>query len=136
MCTFFFFLYSHSKYKSMTSIIGIGIENEAETTIIGTGIGGLTLFQIYPHCDKHVVSVRITSEDPEENFRPASGEITNLNFRSTQFVWGYFSHVGAGSLHEFADSQFGHLFATGSTRFIALHIVFIVSNHYFSTSYN
>ncbi|VDO34627.1 unnamed protein product, partial [Onchocerca flexuosa] len=71
---------------------------------------------IYPHCDKHVVSVRITSEDPEENFRPASGEITNLNFRSTQFVWGYFSHVGAGSLHEFADSQFGHLFATGSTR--------------------
>ncbi|VDN04662.1 unnamed protein product [Thelazia callipaeda] len=75
---------------------------------------------IYPHCDKHVVSVRITSEDPEENFRPASGEITNLNFRSTQFVWGYFSHVGAGSLHEFADSQFGHLFATGSTRHLAI----------------
>ncbi|KAK6110203.1 Carboxyl transferase domain family protein [Brugia pahangi] len=75
---------------------------------------------IHPHCDKHVVSVRITSEDPEENFRPASGEITNLNFRSTQFVWGYFSHVGAGSLHEFADSQFGHLFATGSTRHLAI----------------
>lgn len=72
------------------------------------------------------MSVRITSEDPEENFRPASGEITNLNFRSTQFVWGYFSHVGAGSLHEFADSQFGHLFATGSTRFVAFHIVFIL----------
>lgn len=76
--------------------------------------------QMHMNADKHIVSVRITSEDPDENFRPASGEITNLNFRSTQFVWGYFSHVGAGSLHEYADSQFGHLFATGSTRHLAI----------------
>ncbi|KHN74327.1 Acetyl-CoA carboxylase [Toxocara canis] len=76
--------------------------------------------ELHMSSDKHIVSVRITSEDPEENFRPASGEITNLNFRSTQFVWGYFSHVGAGSLHEYADSQFGHLFASGSTRHAAI----------------
>ncbi|VDK44469.1 unnamed protein product [Anisakis simplex] len=76
--------------------------------------------ELHMSSDKHIVSVRITSEDPDENFRPASGEITNLNFRSTQFVWGYFSHVGAGSLHEYADSQFGHLFASGSTRHAAI----------------
>lgn len=31
-------------------------------------------------------------------------------------VWGYFSVVADGGVHEFADSQFGHLFATGETR--------------------
>lgn len=76
--------------------------------------------------------MRITSEDPEENFQPTSGEIKNLNFRSSQFVWGYFSHVGAGSLHEFADSQFGHLFASGSTR-LGIYLVpksFVIIQRY------
>uniref|UniRef100_A0A915AGR3 Acetyl-CoA carboxylase n=1 Tax=Parascaris univalens TaxID=6257 RepID=A0A915AGR3_PARUN len=84
------------------------------------GTDKIAFDDLHMSSDKHIVSVRITSEDPEENFRPASGEIMNLNFRSTQFVWGYFSHVGAGSLHEYADSQFGHLFASGSTRHAAI----------------
>jgi acetyl-CoA carboxylase / biotin carboxylase 1 len=31
-------------------------------------------------------------------------------------VWGYFSVDSSGLVHEFADSQFGHLFATGKDR--------------------
>ena len=39
-----------------------------------------------------------------------------LNFRSLRNVWGYFSVVSSGGLHEFADSQFGHIFAWGERR--------------------
>ncbi len=39
-----------------------------------------------------------------------------LNFRSRQNVWGYFSISSSGGLHEFADSQFGHIFSHGETR--------------------
>ena len=31
-------------------------------------------------------------------------------------MWGYFSVGANGGVHEFADSQFGHLFATGEDR--------------------
>lgn len=65
-----------------------------------------------------VIAARITSEDPSEGFRPASGAVVNLNFHSNQNVWGYFSVSTTGKVHEFADSQFGHLFAKGTTRFI------------------
>ena len=34
-------------------------------------------------------------------------------------MWGYFSVGANGGIHEFADSQFGHLFANGPTREIA-----------------
>jgi biotin carboxylase len=36
--------------------------------------------------------------------------------QSTSSVWGYFSVGANGGIHEFADSQFGHLFASGPTR--------------------
>ena len=39
-----------------------------------------------------------------------------MSFQSTPTVWGYFSVGANGGVHEFADSQFGHIFATGSTR--------------------
>ena len=39
-----------------------------------------------------------------------------LTFRSRQNVWGYFSISASGGLHEFADSQFGHIFSHGDTR--------------------
>jgi acetyl-CoA carboxylase/biotin carboxylase 1 len=39
-----------------------------------------------------------------------------LNFRSNPNVWGYFSMDSSGSIHEFANSQFGHLFASGPNR--------------------
>jgi biotin carboxylase/acetyl-CoA carboxylase carboxyltransferase component/biotin carboxyl carrier protein len=67
-----------------------------------------------------VIAARITSEDPAEGFRPASGQVKDLVFRSSQNVWGYFSVTNDGKVHEFADSQFGHIFARGSTRHEAI----------------
>ncbi|KAL3102143.1 hypothetical protein niasHS_003552 [Heterodera schachtii] len=67
-----------------------------------------------------VIAARITSEDPAEGFRPASGAVEVLNFQSNQNVWGYFSVSSTGKVHEFADSQFGHLFAKGMTRYEAI----------------
>lgn len=64
----------------------------------------------------HCIAVRITAENAEAGFKPTSGGIQELNFRSTPNVWGYFSMDSSGSIHEFADSQFGHLFASGPDR--------------------
>jgi acetyl-CoA carboxylase/biotin carboxylase 1 len=65
----------------------------------------------------HVVAVRITAENPDQGFKPTSGSIQELSFNSTPNVWGYFSVGNAGGgLHEFADSQFGHLFSWAETR--------------------
>uniref|UniRef100_A0A7E4VD69 Acetyl-CoA carboxylase n=1 Tax=Panagrellus redivivus TaxID=6233 RepID=A0A7E4VD69_PANRE len=67
-----------------------------------------------------VIAARITSEDPAEGFRPASGTLEVLNFRSSQNVWGYFSVAPTGKVHEFADSQFGHIFSRAPTRHEAI----------------
>ncbi|KAI7874489.1 acetyl-CoA carboxylase [Lichtheimia hyalospora FSU 10163] len=64
----------------------------------------------------HVIAVRITAENPDAGFKPSSGMMQELNFRSSTNVWGYFSVASAGGLHEFADSQFGHIFAYGENR--------------------
>lgn len=64
----------------------------------------------------HVIAVRITAENPDAGFKPSSGTLQELNFRSSTNVWGYFSVSAAGGLHEFADSQFGHIFAYGADR--------------------
>lgn len=69
-----------------------------------------------PRPKGHVVAVRITAENPDAGFKPSSGSIQELNFRSSTNVWGYFSVSSAGGLHEFADSQFGHIFAYGEDR--------------------
>ncbi|KAK3798057.1 hypothetical protein RRG08_034617 [Elysia crispata] len=68
-------------------------------------------------CPKgHVIAARITSENPDEGFKPSSGTVQELNFRSSKNVWGYFSVIASGGLHEFADSQFGHCFSWGEDR--------------------
>lgn len=64
----------------------------------------------------HVVAARITAENPDEGFKPNNGQLRELTFRSSTNVWGYFSVSGSGGLHEYADSQFGHVFAWGETR--------------------
>lgn len=73
-----------------------------------------TLSPIPPH--GHVIACRVTAENPDEGFQPTSGDIQELTFRNTPNVWGYFSVGASGGVHEFADSQFGHLFAWGETR--------------------
>ncbi|XP_063979421.1 acetyl-CoA carboxylase isoform X2 [Diachasmimorpha longicaudata] len=67
----------------------------------------------------HVIAARITSENPDEGFKPSSGTVQELNFRSSTNVWGYFSVGASGGLHEFADSQFGHCFSWGEDRNMA-----------------
>ncbi|KAL7421005.1 acetyl-coenzyme-A carboxylase [Cryptotrichosporon argae] len=69
-----------------------------------------------PRPKGHVIACRITGENPDAGFKPSSGALTELNFRSNSNVWGYFSVSSAGGLHEFADSQFGHIFAYGMER--------------------
>ncbi|XP_037086840.1 LOW QUALITY PROTEIN: acetyl-CoA carboxylase-like [Pollicipes pollicipes] len=64
----------------------------------------------------HVIAARITSENPDEGFKPSSGTVEELTFRSSKNVWGYFSVAASGGLHEFADSQFGHCFSWGDNR--------------------
>ncbi len=70
----------------------------------------------YKEIDSHVIAARITAENPDEGFKPTSGSIERIKFQSTPDVWGYFSVGANGGIHEFADSQFGHLFAKGKTR--------------------
>jgi acetyl/propionyl-CoA carboxylase alpha subunit len=73
-----------------------------------------TADRMEPLC--HVIAARITAENPDAGFQPTSGAITQLNFRSSPDVWGYFSTDSFGRVHSFADSQIGHIFARGSTR--------------------
>lgn len=70
----------------------------------------------YKKIDTHIIAARITAENPDEGFKPTSGSIERIKFQSTSDVWGYFSVGANGGIHEFADSQFGHLFAKGETR--------------------
>lgn len=69
-----------------------------------------------PQPKGHTTACRITSEDPGEGFKPSSGTLHDLNFRSSSNVWGYFSVGTAGGIHNFSDSQFGHIFAYGENR--------------------
>ncbi|KND02645.1 uncharacterized protein SPPG_01732 [Spizellomyces punctatus DAOM BR117] len=64
----------------------------------------------------HVIAARITAENPDAGFKPNSGKVLELNFRSNSNVWGYFSVNSSGGVHEYADSQFGHIFSYGETR--------------------
>ncbi len=73
----------------------------------------------YRDINHHVLAARITAENPDEGFKPTSGLIERVKFQSTPNVWGYFSVGTNGGIHEFADSQFGHLFATGPNRYHA-----------------
>jgi acetyl-CoA carboxylase/biotin carboxylase 1 len=70
----------------------------------------------YVPINRHVIAARITAENPDEGFKPTSGKIDRVKFQSSNNVWGYFSVGNNGGIHEFADSQFGHLFAVGPNR--------------------
>jgi acetyl-CoA carboxylase/biotin carboxylase 1 len=88
-----------------------------------------TTERVLPKC--HVIAARITGENADEGFKPTSGGIQELTFRSTPNVWGYFSVGANGGLHEYADSQFGHIFSRGATREEARKEL-IIGNSFFS----
>ena len=85
----------------------------------GIGEFDLEVYKQHEEYPKHVMAARITAENPDEGFKPTSGKIDRISFQSNTQVWGYFSVTADGGVHEFADSQFGHLFASGPTREIA-----------------
>ncbi|XVF64733.1 hypothetical protein PTKIN_Ptkin09bG0191000 [Pterospermum kingtungense] len=68
----------------------------------------------------HCVAVRVTSEDPDDGFKPTGGKVQELSFKSKPNVWAYFSVKSGGGIHEFSDSQFGHIFAFGESRALAI----------------
>jgi acetyl-CoA carboxylase/biotin carboxylase 1 len=70
----------------------------------------------YPYPECHVMAARVTAENPDDAFRPTSGAIERVRFQSAPNTWGYFSIGANGGIHEFADSQFGHIFSKGPTR--------------------
>ena len=72
--------------------------------------------QRQPQTKGHVIACRITAENPDQGFRPNNGKMQELNFRSSANVWGYFSVAGHGGIHEYADSQIGHVFSYGESR--------------------
>lgn len=78
--------------------------------------GGSLQTQRKPTPKGHCTACRITSEDPNEGFKPSGGSLHELNFRSSSNVWGYFSVGNNGGIHSFSDSQFGHIFAFGENR--------------------
>eukprot|EP00930_Biecheleria_cincta_P026761 TRINITY_DN18824_c0_g1_i1.p1 TRINITY_DN18824_c0_g1~~TRINITY_DN18824_c0_g1_i1.p1 ORF type:complete len:2162 (-),score=504.14 TRINITY_DN18824_c0_g1_i1:27-6512(-) len=69
---------------------------------------------VYP--ERHVIAARITAENPDDGFKPTSGRIQRIKFQSSVACWGYFSVGANGGIHEYADSQFGHIFAHGVAR--------------------
>ena len=83
-----------------------------------SAIGEIDLDYFKPHSKypRHCIAARITAENPDEGFKPTSGKIERSVFQSNQKVWGYFSVIADGGVHEYADSQFGHIFANAPTR--------------------
>jgi len=76
----------------------------------------------------HVVAVRITAENANAGFKPTAGGVDEIAFSTTPDVWGYFSVKAGGAIHEFSDSQFGHLFAKGENREAAIRAMVISLN--------
>ncbi|CBH13789.1 acetyl-CoA carboxylase, putative [Trypanosoma brucei gambiense DAL972] len=64
----------------------------------------------------HTIAVRVTAEDTDEGFRPTSGRVEEIAFKNSKECWGYFSVGAGGEIHQFADSQFGHIFSSAETR--------------------
>ncbi|KYN96281.1 putative biotin carboxylase subunit of acetyl CoA carboxylase [Plasmodium gaboni] len=71
-----------------------------------------------PNIKNHVIAARITAENSNDSFKPTSGNVRRINFQNWKDVWGYFS-INDGFVHEFSDSQIGHIFAKGETREVA-----------------
>lgn len=68
-------------------------------------------------CEKYFIKTMFNVNDLSfQGFKPSSGTVQELNFRSSKNVWGYFSVAATGGLHEYADSQFGHCFSWGEDR--------------------
>eukprot|EP00756_Hemistasia_phaeocysticola_P027426 Hpha_TRINITY_DN16118_c1_g13::TRINITY_DN16118_c1_g13_i1::g.8204::m.8204/K11262/ACACA; acetyl-CoA carboxylase / biotin carboxylase 1 len=80
------------------------------------GTSRIDFMSPFEHPQRHTIACRITAENPEDGFTPTTGRIDEITFRNSKQTWGYFSVSSHGGVHEFADSQFGHIFSTAATR--------------------
>ena len=103
------------RIKDIRLLYGVDPNSSSEIDFDFSKEGSLQA-QRRPQPRGHTTACRITSEDPGEGFKPSSGTMHELNFRSSSNVWGYFSVGTAGGIHSFSDSQFGHIFAYGENR--------------------
>lgn len=78
-----------------------------------------------PVGSRHCIAARVTAEDAEKDFQPTCGEIHELSFESSPHVWAYFSVGTTSRIHQYADSQFGHIFATGPNRAAARTVLLL-----------
>ncbi|ETB63002.1 hypothetical protein YYC_00609 [Plasmodium yoelii 17X] len=92
--------------------------NKTVKTNLSEQLGMFDFYNNMPHTKNHVIAARITAENSNDSFKPTSGLVKNVNFQNSKDVWGYFS-INNGFVHEFSDSQIGHIFAKGETREIA-----------------
>jgi acetyl-CoA carboxylase/biotin carboxylase 1 len=76
-----------------------GLDSKA-TTYFSNPESGKT--QRKPKPKGQLTACRITSEDPRAGFKPSSSMLTDLNFRSSSNVWGYFSVGTSGGIHQLA----------------------------------
>lgn len=63
---------------------------------------------------KYVMGVRITAETPASDFDPVTGRVI-VRYEPGPDETGYFS-VYDGAIHEYSESQFGHVFVCADTR--------------------
>lgn len=63
---------------------------------------------------KYVMGVRITAENPACGFDPVTGRVS-VRYEPSPEETGYFS-VYNGTIHEYSESQFGHVFVCADTR--------------------
>lgn len=70
--------------------------------------------------NKHIISVRVNSENPYEDFRPTIGSISEIDITYNRKSWGYFSISNDSIISETVDSQFGHILAVGDCRSSAI----------------
>jgi acetyl-CoA carboxylase/biotin carboxylase 1 len=103
------------RIRDIRLLYGVDPHRTSEIDFHFTKEGSLKT-QRRPQPTGHTTACRITSEDPGEGFKPSSGTMHELNFRSSSNVWGYFSVGTSGGIHSFSDSQFGHIFAYGENR--------------------
>ncbi|CAD2111750.1 biotin carboxylase subunit of acetyl CoA carboxylase, putative [Plasmodium vinckei] len=113
---------SSSSASSSNDKLKIPINEKDNNSVVQNNLSEkLGMFDFYnnmPHTKNHVIAARITAENSNDSFKPTSGLVKNVNFQNSKDVWGYFS-INNGFVHEFSDSQIGHIFAKGETREMA-----------------
>ena len=72
---------------------------------------------------KHIISIRVNSENPYEDFRPTTGVISEIDITYNRKSWGYFSVSNDSVISETVDSQFGHILSIGKSRDSAIQLI-------------